>query len=336
MSEPDYLKELNDRQREAVTWGDGPLLVVAGAGSGKTRTLAYRVAHLLKSGVPPERILLLTFTRRAAREMISRAASALGDTSSITSKVWGGTFHATANRLLRMYYKALDLAPEFTIMDQSDAEDMLKVIRHKMIDKQVKGRFPHKGTLLAIYSRRMNSGEDLETILRNLFPWCERWTMELKKIFREYVDLKQQRSILDYDDLLVYWRHLAVETSAGKQIDERFDHVLVDEYQDTNLLQAQILLAMRKIHRNIMVVGDDAQSIYGFRAATIRNMLDFSTLFPGTHTVGFDSAVDTLTLEHTARSREGFAKGALLAAEWIQGKKGFFTFEQVIFGENHG
>jgi DNA helicase II / ATP-dependent DNA helicase PcrA len=295
MADTGYLKELNDRQREAVTWGDGPLLVVAGAGSGKTRTLAYRVAHLLRSGASPERILLLTFTRRAAREMIGRAALVLGDKASIASEVWGGTFHATANRLLRIYGKALDLAPEFTIMDQSDAEDMLHVIRHKMIDKQVKGRFPHKGTILAIYSRRMNSGEELEVILRTLFPWCERWTEDLKKIYREYVDLKQERCILDYDDLLVYWRYLLTETSAGKSIDERFDHVLVDEYQDTNHLQAQILLAMRKVNRNIMVVGDDAQSIYSFRAATVRNMLDFPTLFPGTHTV---------LLEHNYRSYE--------------------------------
>ena len=295
MSDHEYLKELNDRQREAVTWGDGPLLVVAGAGSGKTRTLAYRVAHLIHRGVSPERILLLTFTRRAAREMISRASSVLGEKAAVAAEVWGGTFHATANRLLRIYGKALDLAPEFTIMDQSDAEDMLQVIRHKIIDKETKGRFPRKGTLLAVYSRRMNSGEELETILRTLFPWCERWTEQLKKIYREYVSLKQQRSILDYDDLLVYWRYLLTETAAGKQIEERFDHVLVDEYQDTNRLQADILIAMRKINRNIMVVGDDAQSIYSFRAATVRNMLDFPVYFPGAHTV---------LLEHNYRSFE--------------------------------
>ncbi len=285
MADTDYLKELNVQQLEAVTYGDGPLLVVAGAGSGKTRTLAYRVAHLIAKGVKPERIMLLTFTRRAAREMLSRAAAVLGDKATVTSEVWGGTFHATANRLLRIYGKALDLAPEFTIMDQSDAEDMLQVIRHKVIDKQVKGRFPRKGTLLAIYSRRMNSGEELEPILKIWFPWCERWTNELKKIYREYVSLKQQRSILDYDDLLVYWRYLLTETNAAKTIEERFDHVLVDEYQDTNRLQAEILLGMRTTNHNIMVVGDDAQSIYSFRAATVRNMLDFPVLFPGTHTV---------------------------------------------------
>lgn len=286
MQDRDYLKELNTQQREAVQWGEGPLLVVAGAGSGKTRTLAYRVAHLIERGVSPERILLLTFTRRAAREMLGRAAAVLGDrASSVTSQVWGGTFHATANRLLRIYGKTLRLAPEFTIMDQSDAQDMMQVIRHKVIDKSVKGRFPRKSTLCAIYSRRMNSGEELGPIIRNWFPWCERWTEELKTIFREYVELKQQRSVLDYDDLLVYWRYLLTESDSADHIENRFDHLLVDEYQDTNRLQADILCGMRRKNRNIMVVGDDAQSIYSFRAATVRNMLDFPEMFPGTHTV---------------------------------------------------
>ena len=295
MVDRNYLQDLNERQREAVLWGDGPLLVVAGAGSGKTRTLAYRVAHLIENGVPPEKIMLLTFTRRAAREMLGRAASLLGNNTSVTAQVWGGTFHATANRLLRIYGKALDLAPEFTIMDQSDAEDMLQVIRHKIIEKQVKGRFPRKGTLLTIYSRRMNSGEPLDDLLKCCFPWCERWKDQLKLIYREYVALKQQRNILDYDDLLTYWKYLITETTAAKMIEERFDHLLVDEYQDTNRLQADILGGMRKGNRNIMVVGDDAQSIYSFRAATVRNMLDFPAFFPGTHTV---------LLEHNYRSFE--------------------------------
>ncbi|MBN1308771.1 MAG: ATP-dependent helicase [Chitinispirillaceae bacterium] len=285
MTDHDYLRELNEQQQQAVTWGDGPLLVVAGAGSGKTRTLAYRVAYLIARGVAPERIMLLTFTRRASREMLSRAATALGDKAAVVSEVWGGTFHATANRLLRIYGKALDLAPEFTIMDQSDAEDMLQVIRHKIIDKKARGRFPRKGTLLAVYSRRMNSGEELDEILRHRYPWCEQWAEELGKIFREYVIVKQQRNVLDYDDLLAYWRYLLSDSGAAAHLQERFDHILVDEYQDTNRLQAEILLGMRRRNRNIMVVGDDAQSIYSFRAATVRNMLDFPSLFPGTHTV---------------------------------------------------
>ncbi len=288
-------KVLNERQAEAVTFEDGPLLVVAGAGSGKTRTLAYRVAHLIEKGVTPERILLLTFTRRAAKEMLSRASEALSGDASLTNRVWGGTFHATANRLLRIYHQAAGLSPEFTILDQSDAEDMLDVIRHKKIEGQKKGRFPRKGTLLAIYSRRMNSGESLDKIVKEQFPWCEKYKAELKDIFRQYVSVKQQRSTLDYDDLLFYWYHLLEDPNARESIEGRFEHILVDEYQDTNKLQSDILLRMRNRNRNIMVVGDDAQSIYSFRSATVRNMLDFPKTFPGT---------TIITLEQNYRSTE--------------------------------
>ncbi|HEX3019840.1 MAG TPA: ATP-dependent helicase [Chitinispirillaceae bacterium] len=287
-----WLEELNPRQLEAVTFGEGPLMVIAGAGSGKTKTLAYRVAHLISRGVSPERILLLTFTRRASKEMLNRAAQALGNDSTLTSQVWGGTFHAIANRLLRIYSKSIGLSPEFTIIDQSDAEDMLDVIRHKKIDTQ-KGRFPRKGTLLAIYSRRMNSGEDLEMIIRKFFPWCNRWQKELKEIFREYVNTKQNQNILDYDDLLLYWYYLLEDPATLDSISGRFDHILVDEYQDTNNRQSEILLRMRQKNRNIMVVGDDAQSIYSFRAATVHNILQFPDLFSGTHIV---------TLEQNYRS----------------------------------
>jgi DNA helicase II / ATP-dependent DNA helicase PcrA len=284
----DFLNDLNPQQCEAVTSGNGPLLVVAGAGSGKTKTLACRVAFLIANGTPPEKILLLTFTRRAAREMLSRAASALGRDSALTSQVWGGTFHAVANRLLRVYGRAVSLAPEFTILDQSDCEDMMDVIRHKTVDAKSKGRFPGKSTLLAVYSRRMNSGNNLDTIISTLYPWCERWKKELKSIFKEYVGLKQERNILDYDDLLAYWRHLLDHPAAGDACAARFDHILVDEYQDTNRTQAEILLAMRRANKNIMAVGDDAQSIYGFRAATVRNMLDYPALFPGATVIALE------------------------------------------------
>jgi DNA helicase-2/ATP-dependent DNA helicase PcrA len=293
MQNQDPFDELNPQQRDAVLSGDGPLLVVAGAGSGKTKTLAFRVARLIATGTDPDRIMLLTFTRRAAKEMLSRAAAALGKDSQLASQVWGGTFHATANRLLRTYGKAISLAPEFTIIDQSDSEDMLDVLRHKRIDTKNKGRFPRKGTLLAIYSRKMNSGEDLGRILKTLFPWCERWEKELKLIFKDYVELKQKRVILDYDDLLLYWYYLLEDKRTADIVGSRFDHILVDEYQDTNKLQSDILMRMRLIKKNIMAVGDDAQSIYGFRAATVRNMLDFPTLFPGGRVVA---------LEHNYRS----------------------------------
>jgi DNA helicase-2/ATP-dependent DNA helicase PcrA len=281
MQKHDPYDELNPQQRDAVFSGDGPLLVVAGAGSGKTKTLAFRVARLIATGTDPDRIMLLTFTRRAAKEMLSRAASALGKDSQLVSRVWGGTFHATANRLLRTYGRAISLAPEFTIIDQSDSEDMIDVLRHKRIDPANKGRFPRKGTLLAIYSRKMNSGEDLGLILKKLFPWCERWEKEIKSIFRDYVELKQKRIVLDYDDLLLYWYYLLEDKKSADIVGSRFDHILVDEYQDTNKLQSDILMRMRTVKKNIMAVGDDAQSIYGFRAATVRNMLDFPSLFPG-------------------------------------------------------
>ena len=314
MDEQTLLKDLNPQQREVVTYGDGPLLVVAGAGSGKTKTLAHRVAYLIAKGVDPERILLLTFTRRAAREMLSRAAQALGQEQALTSRVWGGTFHAIANRLLRMYGRALGLGPDFTILDQSDAEDLLDLIRHKKVDAGSKGRFPRKGTLLAIYSRRMNSGEDLDRILKKLFPWCERWEKELREIYKEYVGLKQKQNVLDYDDLLAYWYYLLEDGTTAEIVSGRFDHVLVDEYQDTNKVQADILARLRRANRNIMAVGDDAQSIYGFRAATARNMLDFPALFPGARVAtleqNYRSTMPILTATNLliAQAKERYSK----------------------------
>lgn len=276
-----WLGELNPQQREAVLAGDGPLIVVAGAGSGKTRTLAYRVAYLVSRGVLPEKILLLTFTRRAADQMIRRAASAAPDGSAAISRVWGGTFHAVANRLLRIYTHATGLSPDFTILDQADAEDMLNVIRHDMSLSSKGSRFPRKSTCLAIYSRRVNGDDDLEAVLNKLFPWCAMWQTELTELFRQYVERKQKQNVLDYDDLLLYWKFLLEDEDLADSIGSRFEHILVDEYQDTNKVQASILSGMRKTKKNIMVVGDDAQSIYSFRCATIRNMLDFPQQFPG-------------------------------------------------------
>jgi DNA helicase-2/ATP-dependent DNA helicase PcrA len=289
----DWLNSLNPRQLEAVTHADGPLLVVAGAGSGKTKTLAYRVSHLISNGTTPERILLLTFTRRAADEMLRRAAGAIRNGTSVTKRVWGGTFHAFSNRILRMYAEAADLAPDFTITDRTDAEDLLDVIRNDMALSQKESRFPRKTTCLAIYSRRVNGDEELETVLKKDFPWCDMWKDELKALFREYVSRKQRQNVLDYDDLLLYLCYLLQNEEVAGSIGGRFDHVLVDEYQDTNKIQASILAGLRCRNKNIMVVGDDAQSIYGFRSATVRNMLDFPQQFPGAKIV---------TLEQNYRS----------------------------------
>jgi len=287
-----WLSDLNAPQHEAVVHGPGPLLIVAGAGTGKTRALAYRVAYLISQGVPADRILLLTFTRRAAEEMLKRAASAVQDRSA-TSRVWGGTFHAFANRILRIYAEAAGLSPEFTIIDRSDAEDVLNVSRNDLGFSKKQSRFPRKGTCLDIYSRRVNGKEELETVLKRDFPWCQMWKEDLKQLFREYVNRKQKQQVLDYDDLLLYLYYLLQDDKAADSIGGRFDHILVDEYQDTNKLQAGILMGMRRKNHNITAVGDDAQSIYGFRSASVRNMLDFPQHFPGARIV---------TLEQNYRS----------------------------------
>ncbi len=277
-----------------MTCGDGPVLVIAGAGTGKTWTLACRVAHLIERGVPPERILLLTFSRRAAREMLSRAGRLVDRQR--TGKVWGGTFHAIANRLLRIYGRALGLSPDFTVLDQADMADLMDLIRgeqHPSSDKKER-RFPRKDTLVAIYSRMVNAGEPLSSVLERAFPWCRDDVEGIRAIFAEYTRRKRAQHVLDYDDLLLYWRALG-ETPAAQDVAGMFEHVLVDEYQDTNPLQAQILQSLRPTHanRNLMVVGDDAQAIYAFRAASVRNILDFPIQFPGARRI---------TLEQNYRS----------------------------------
>ena len=288
-----WLDELNPQQREAVTYGDGPLLVVAGAGTGKTKTLAYRVAYLISQGMDPSRILLLTFTRRAAQEMLRRASGIVTRGTPGTGRVWGGTFHAIANRLLRLYHESAGLRQDFTVMDQGDAEDLLNLIRHDLGLHKMEKRFPRKRTCLSIYSRCVNASEDLELVLQSEYPWCQEWKDELRELFKLYVTRKQENNVLDFDDLLLYWVHLLSTPALATEISGRFDYVLVDEYQDTNRMQAQILGGMCTEHDNIMVVGDDAQSIYRFRGATVRNMLDFPKQFAGT---------TVLTLEQNYRS----------------------------------
>lgn len=285
MARDSWLEELNPQQRAAVTHGDGPLLVVAGAGTGKTKTLAYRVAYLIAHGVDPGRVLLLTFTRRAAQEMLERASTIVARGASTTGRVWGGTFHSVAHRLLRLYAPSIRIARDFTVLDQGDAENLIHLIRHEMGLHEKEKRFPRKGTCLAIYSRCVNSGDDLKVILEHDFPWCAEREEELRGLFKAYVVRKQDRNVLDYDDLLLYWMALLEVPQLAGEIGGRFDHVLVDEYQDTNAVQARILLGMRQTCRNLMVVGDDAQSIYAFRGATVRNMLDFPKQFPGARIV---------------------------------------------------
>jgi DNA helicase II / ATP-dependent DNA helicase PcrA len=272
--------DLNPEQRSAVLHGDGPLLIVAGAGTGKTTTLACRVGHLVERGIRPERTLLLTFSRRAAREMLSRAERVSGHRE--TGRVWGGTFHAVANRLLRLHGRPLGLRPDFTVLDQSDGGDVMDLLRQELGFSQRERRFPRKETLTAIYSRTVNAGERLDDVLKRHYPWCLDEGDGIREIFQAYTSRKRQQNVMDYDDLLLFWKVLATSPRTREQLATMFEHVLVDEYQDTNALQADILEGMRPpdTARNLTVVGDDAQSIYGFRAATVRNILEFPTRFP--------------------------------------------------------
>ena len=260
-----------------MLFGDGPLLIVAGAGTGKTTTLACRVGHLVERGVRPERILLLTFSRRAAREMLSRAQRATGQRE--TERVWGGTFHAVANRLLRLHGRPLGLRPDFTVLDQSDGADVMNLLREELGFATRERRFPRKDTLASIYSRTVNAGEKLPDVLKRHYPWCVDEIDGIRQVFQAYTVRKRDQNVLDYDDLLLFWKALATAPQTRDALASMFDHVLVDEYQDTNALQADILEGMRPpdTPRNLTVVGDDAQSIYGFRAATVRNILEFPT-----------------------------------------------------------
>jgi DNA helicase-2/ATP-dependent DNA helicase PcrA len=277
--------ELNPAQRAAVLHGEGPLLIVAGAGTGKTMTLACRVAHLLDTGVRPERILLLTFSRRASREMLARAARATRGGEA--GRVWGGTFHAVANRLLRLHGRALGLPPDFTVLDQADGADVMNLVREDLGLAARERRFPRKETLASIYSRTVNAGERLADVLKRHYPWCLDEAEGIREVFRAYTERKRQQHVLDYDDLLLFWKALACGEQTRDQLAAMFDHVLVDEYQDTNAVQADILEGLRPpgTPRNLTVVGDDAQSIHGFRAATVRNILEFPQRFPGTTVV---------------------------------------------------
>ncbi len=284
--------ELNDAQRAAVEHGDTPLLVIAGAGSGKTKTLSCRVAHLLQRGVDPNRILLLTFSRRAAAEMSRRVGATISAADIQLS--WSGTFHAIGARLLRELAPVIGLNGDFTIHDRSDSADLMGMARHEAGVGAGAKRFPMKGTCLAIYSRCVNADEPLADALASAFSWCRSWEAELKTLFAKYVDMKQTQNVLDYDDLLLYWADLMEAPELAAEIASRFDHVLVDEYQDTNKLQSLILKRLKPDGKGVTVVGDDAQSIYSFRAATVRNILDFPA--------AYSPAVRVVTLEQNYRS----------------------------------
>ena len=276
---------LNAEQRAAVTHGDGPLLIVAGAGTGKTRTLVHRVASLIERGVPAERILLLTFTRRAAEEMLTRVERLTGQQG---RRVTGGTFHATAHATLRRFGQHAGIADGFTILDQGDAEDLMQLARAALGFGARERRFMKKETLQALYSRHINTDNTVEDLLRDGYPQYVDDLADIGRVFAEYVERKQARNLVDYDDLLLFWAAMLEAEPLGEQIRSRYDHVLVDEYQDTNVLQSRILRGLCRSHQNVTVVGDDAQSIYAFRGATVRNILDFPAQFPGTTIITLD------------------------------------------------
>ena len=278
--------ELNPEQAAAATFNEGPLLIIAGAGTGKTRTLVYRVAHLIETGVPAERILLVTFTRRAAQEMLQRAERLVGSAS---RHVAGGTFHATGHRLLRRFGPSAGIPADFTIMDQGDAEDLMQLSRASLGLGEKKKRFPKKETLHHIYSRHVNTEIAVDEILREEFPPFVDYREDIARVFADYTTRKGDRNLVDYDDLLLFWgAMLDTDPALADRIAGLYDHILVDEYQDTNVLQARVLQAMCRGHRNISVVGDDAQSIYSFRGASYRNILDFPREFPGTTMVALE------------------------------------------------
>jgi DNA helicase-2/ATP-dependent DNA helicase PcrA len=298
------LTGLNDAQRRAVEFGvkdrsGQPMLVIAGAGSGKTSTLAHRVAHLIANGADPGRILLLTFSRRAADEMIRRVDRITGrfggrSESSTPLLPWSGTFHGVGARLLRDYAGRIGLSPDFTIHDREDSADLMNLVRHDLGLSDKTRRFPLKGTCLSIYSAAINTQAGLAEVLQTTFPWCVEWAIDLQRLFLAYVEAKQAQRVLDYDDLLLYWAQMVQDAALASELDTQFSHILVDEYQDTNRLQAAILLGMKPTGRGLTVVGDDAQAIYAFRGATVRNILDFPTRF--------DPPAEIVTLDRNYRS----------------------------------
>jgi DNA helicase-2/ATP-dependent DNA helicase PcrA len=285
---------LDHAQLTAATHGDGPLIVIAGAGTGKTRTLVSRVAALVDRGVHPERILLLTFTRRAADEMLSRAA-AMCERRDAARKLWGGTFHAIAYRLVAAHAETLGQATSVSVLDPGDATDLMDILRHEHGLTGNGQRFPRGDTLLDIYSRSVNTALPAREVIAVAFPWCDPHTDLILNLFRAYVARKRAQCLLDFDDLLLGWRALLADPQVGPAMVAQWDHVLVDEYQDVNQIQVDIVALLRPGGTGLTVVGDDAQAVYGFRGSDSRHLLDLAASLP---------AARTICLEQNFRSRQ--------------------------------
>jgi DNA helicase-2/ATP-dependent DNA helicase PcrA len=276
-------QQLNDRQREAASFGDGPLRVLAGPGTGKTTTLSARVEYLLGRGVAPERILLLTFTRRSAREIIGRVRASRRDER--VQRVAGGTFHSVAHQTLRRHHASVGLPEGFGVLDQGDSADLLDLVRSDLGILSGQRRLPKKATLASLYSRTVNTGVPLRDVMNENTPWCLEHCDEVASLFRAFVARKQSLGLLDFDDLLLFWRHAVQHENLGKKLGGAFDHVLVDEFQDVNLLQLDVLRGLRHYDPRLTLVGDDAQAIYGFRGASPRYLLDAEKYFDGLTTI---------------------------------------------------
>ena len=283
------LEHLNKQQRAAVRHGSRPLLILAGAGTGKTETLSSRVAHLIVNGARPDQILLLTFTRKAARQMARRAAQAARRVLQTPVDVeWSGTFHAIGARLLREFAAEVDLSPNFTIKDRGDSADLMDMVRQKLDLGSSDVHFPDKELCLAIYSYRTNARVSLDRVLKEKFVIHRKQKRKLHILFRDYRRAKRAQNVLDYDDLLVYWLRLLKKPEIAKQLRNRFQYLLVDEYQDTNKLQARIVFALKPDGRGVTVVGDDAQAIYSFRAATVDNIREFPEMAPNARVIDLE------------------------------------------------
>ncbi|MFA4854511.1 MAG: ATP-dependent helicase [Candidatus Omnitrophota bacterium] len=312
MQKIDYRRELNCAQLKAVESIDGPHLVIAGAGSGKTRVLVHRVAYLVEKGVRPEQILLLTFTRRAANEMLRRASLLLDERC---KKVSGGTFHSFANMILRKYAKLLEISNNFTILDQADAADAVNLVRAQLGYHKSEKRFPRKHAILEVISKSVNKSASINDVLYDEYPQFMGFSEEIKKIRDEYSKYKRQKSLLDYDDLLVFLQSLLLRhEDVRASLSAKYKYIMVDEYQDTNKLQAHIACLLAAGHANIMVVGDDSQSIYSFRGANFKNIIDFPKIFKGTKIITLEEnyrstqPILNLTNAVIAQAKEKFEK----------------------------
>jgi DNA helicase-2/ATP-dependent DNA helicase PcrA len=308
----EYEKELNETQYQAVTTVDGPLLIVAGAGTGKTRTLVYRVARLVETGIRPESVLLLTFTRRASSSMLSRAAALADDRC---QRVSGGTFHSMAHSVLRRYSEMAGVLRNFTVLDSSDAEDVMDMVRRQSGVATKDRRFPRKRTICAIFSMAVNKLLPLEEVLNAFYPQFAHEREELEKLFKAFDEFKRARNLLTYDDLLVRLRDALEESEDLRaRLSDQYRYIMVDEYQDTNKLQAQIVRLMAASHDNVAVVGDECQAIYSFRGASFKNMLEFPGLFPGARVIkleeNFRSSQPVLDVANAiiGEASEGYAK----------------------------